>query len=421
MKTKQQKLPYSTQTTFQFAGISRAVPNSNHLYLAMFLVDRKKDRVGPSGNPNSACHTTNERKSPRLSGKSLQDGMDLGVEPRANSRLALFIPINSLAPITLGFDFRRYLKDHLFSRRSLISRNTCSAGFPRPGFRRASSARRSSSAICSGVRSSSLQASSSRTVSAISRWSSWGSLWICSRTSALLMTIVYQIRRLQQAGIRELPFVLWRNSSGSTQTPLQFIGISCAMENGYYTDHIIFDCKQDAVFAKPLKTNFSSTPHLWKMFRIGLCAFQRAFNFREKFFPQPWLLRFIPCDCIKQFCLSGRLKPKSHFHPKRFFASARTCSNGIPASGFSLKAATRRSRTAACSGVRPSSTHPSSLPNSSHIFSNSSRFSSAGKERICSMTSVALIDLNYQSRLRQQAVIRELPLRHPALPFTLVT
>src|SRR5581483_1371250 len=143
----------SFQPVAQVGGISCAVPDSQHLDLVMFQVDREVNRVRPRRwhfglvRP-LAC----EWESLRLLRQRVENLVNGVVQLAAQTRLALIIPRHSLLPVPLGSGFDNDHKSHFLPwRRSLISAKTCLAGFPRPGFFSASSARRSSSAICSGV------------------------------------------------------------------------------------------------------------------------------------------------------------------------------------------------------------------------------------------------------------------------------
>jgi hypothetical protein len=77
----------------------------------------------------------------------------------------------------------------------------------------------------------------------------------------------------------------------------------------------------------------------------------------------------------------------------------RTCSHGIPLSGLRLNRSARRSASAICSGGNPSS----KSPNSSNIWTATSRRSFSGKRRICSKISAALTSPIYRDGLNLQA------------------
>ncbi len=89
---------------------------------------------------------------------------------------------------------------HFQPKRLRASARTCSHGMPAFGFFRSSSARRSSSAFCSGV-SSSLKSPNSRSmVSTSSRRSASGIRRSSSRISVLLMAAIYSFDWPAQAG-----------------------------------------------------------------------------------------------------------------------------------------------------------------------------------------------------------------------------
>jgi len=85
------------------------------------------------------------------------------------------------------------------AKRLSNSAKTCSAGMPPFGFFRSSSARRSSSAFCSGVSSSSESPNSKSMVSTSSRLSASGIRRSSSRISVLLMAAIYSFALSAQA------------------------------------------------------------------------------------------------------------------------------------------------------------------------------------------------------------------------------
>jgi len=97
-------------------------------------------------------------------------------------------PTPVLDKISFGlFLNERSKNDHLARNRFSMSATTSSKARPRSGCCRISSARRSSSAICSGVNSSSNSPNSWRIFSTTSCCSSGGNCRICSEISAALM------------------------------------------------------------------------------------------------------------------------------------------------------------------------------------------------------------------------------------------
>jgi hypothetical protein len=139
----------SFQPPARFCRIPCAVPDGNHLDFSVHFVDHEVNRVRPTMNSRLAGFASGCRKS-----KWLKRRFRVVDDPKAH-----------------------------FLYFASVSSRSCSQGMPRPGFSSASSARRSSSAISSGVSSSNLSRSCSKT----SRCSSNGSLSICSKTCAALI------------------------------------------------------------------------------------------------------------------------------------------------------------------------------------------------------------------------------------------
>jgi hypothetical protein len=189
----------SFQPPAQFRRIPRAMPDGADNHLGRFLFDdeingirprlRKFGFAGqPAGETKSFGVVANcFEKSPQLLGESL-----------ANSRLALVIKVNGLGKFPLGILFNDDPKTHRLARnRFSMSATTSSSGRQRSGCASARSARRSSSAICSGVSSSS---NFSRSCSKTSRCSSNGSRFTCSMTCVALMAVIYSVDSFVQAG-----------------------------------------------------------------------------------------------------------------------------------------------------------------------------------------------------------------------------
>ncbi len=192
----------SLQPSPQFRRIARAVPDGQHFDLVLSGIDGEVNRVRPRrrdfGLPSSGSCA---RKSVGLAGQGVENIAKGHVQPATDSRLVLVIPHDRLMPLPFGIRLDDDCESHFLARRRCsISAKTCSTGLPRPGFLRASSARRSSSAICSGVSSSS---NLSRSCSKTSRCSSNGSRSICSKTWAALMAGIYPGGRAEQAGISD--------------------------------------------------------------------------------------------------------------------------------------------------------------------------------------------------------------------------
>lgn len=178
----------SLQSPAQFRWIPRAVPDGQHFDFALLAIDCEIYRVRPRrrhfGFVSQACSA---RKSFWLHRKRVKNCADCDVEPLTHSRFTVVIPNHGFVPVPFSVGLNYDRERHFVARiRSSISANTWSTGFPRPGFLSASSARRSSSMICSGVRSSS--SNSSRSRSKTSHCSSTGSLWTCSRIFSVVLT-----------------------------------------------------------------------------------------------------------------------------------------------------------------------------------------------------------------------------------------
>src|SRR5664279_1824277 len=168
----------SFQPPAQLRRIPRPMPDSKNFDFTMFDVDGEVNRVRPRfghfGFPRQCCR---QPKSFRVLSQSLQKRLKFIIKSQTNASFAFFIPVHSLIPFQFGFGLRNDFERHFLARRRfLISAETSSMGVPRPGCFNASSARRSSSAICSGVSSSSKSWTTSRIFSNASCCSANGSL-----------------------------------------------------------------------------------------------------------------------------------------------------------------------------------------------------------------------------------------------------
>ena len=212
------------QPPAQFRRIPRAVPDGQHFDFLVRCTDGKIDRVGPRRRHfGSVRQPSGKLKSIWVLRESFQKRPQRIIESQANTGLPTLIPVNCLVPLPLGLRLGNDPECHFLARsRFLISAETSSIGVPRPGCVSASSARRSSSAICSGVSSSSnLPRSDSKT----SRCSSNGSLSICSNTWAALMATIYSFEPRAQTAFsphlvaphapRPLPARIFQRQSGS--------------------------------------------------------------------------------------------------------------------------------------------------------------------------------------------------------------
>ena len=193
------------QPPAQFGGVPATMPNGQHNNLTRFRVDGEVNRIRPRlGNLGLVSQTGGQRKPIGPSGQGLQKFPERVIKPEANPGRVFLMPVNRFIPVPLRFGLGDDLKRHfLAAKRFLISAETSSIRAPRPGFFKASSARRSSSAACSGVRSGSTHPSSapnsSQTCSTKARFSSAGNVRICSMSSILLMPLTYPVNAPAQA------------------------------------------------------------------------------------------------------------------------------------------------------------------------------------------------------------------------------
>ena len=125
---------------------------------------------------------------------ALNCSVNLGFKPVSQSRLLFVVPGDCIFKFEPCLLIKNYLaRDERPLMRSFSSARTWSQGIPLCGLRASSSPRRSNSAICSGVNSSSTSPNSSQTFSATSYCSSTGNRRICSKISDALMAIIYPV------------------------------------------------------------------------------------------------------------------------------------------------------------------------------------------------------------------------------------
>src|ERR1051325_7920705 len=137
----------------------------------------------------------------RVSFDAFKQRLEFYIEFMAQPWLAFLIPFKSLKVIQIGGRCEPHPL-HFQPKRLRASARTCSHGTPACGFLRNSSARRSSSAICSGESSSSKSSpTTSRICSKASRCSSTGSFRNCSTTSIALMSPIYTTGSRRQAAV----------------------------------------------------------------------------------------------------------------------------------------------------------------------------------------------------------------------------
>ena len=192
----------------------------------------------------------------------------------------------------------------------------------------------------------------------------------------------------------------------SFQPPPQLRRLSRAIENRNDADVVGLGVKVDAVAMKsPQQSCLARIPAgQAKAFR----GFQNFLNdqvdFSLEFITQPRLLFIIPKNRLIKFETGGRREEDVATHAaRRAFnrcrASARTCSQGMPAWGFFRNSWARRSNSSFCSGESSSSKSWTT----SRIFSKASCCSATGSLQNCLTTSVALMAAIYPRQIRRQA------------------
>src|ERR1039457_3755395 len=153
----------SFQTSPQLRRISRAVPDGGDNDFGGFAFDNEVNRIRPRfGQFGFLCQPTGKGESFRVLANGFEKRLQLFGESLADSRLALILEIDSLGEFPFRLLFNDDPKRHCLARnRFSMSATTSSSGRQRSGCANARSARRSSSAICSGDKSGSYVSSSS--------------------------------------------------------------------------------------------------------------------------------------------------------------------------------------------------------------------------------------------------------------------
>jgi len=204
------------------------------------------------------------------------------------------------------------------------------------------------------------------------------------------------------------------SASRSSKPSAKCGGVPRAMKNGNNGKNVILGGEVYAVCFESFQAYFPCpATNLAKNIRLGTSTFQHLIDLPGKFFAQTRTFILIPGNGLREFSPGGGLKNERavHHQPKRRRISALTCSNGTPARGFFSKSASRRSNSAACSGVNSSS----KSPNSSQTFSATSYCSAGGSRRICSNISDALMTLIYPVGASVQAEFSDRAWKCPAL------
>src|ERR1019366_3424763 len=181
---------FSRQASAQFRWIPCAVKNSQDSKRPVF--DSKVDGVFlEAAQANLLCAATNSLKKFRIGQSTLERQFYLRLEFLAESGPLRFIPSHRLLKFRKCRRLENYRKTHCHPKRLLSLASTCSQGIPSWGFFSKSARRRSSSADCSGVSSSSKAPNFSQTISATACCSARGKCSICSRISVALMALIY--------------------------------------------------------------------------------------------------------------------------------------------------------------------------------------------------------------------------------------
>jgi len=175
----------SFQPPAQFCRIPCAVKDGNYNHHGRIIEQCEVDGIRPVQHFYLLGSRPGKRKSFAVFGGFGKCGVDFTRKSLTHPVGLRIIPSNRLVEFRLGLGFEGDLKTHFLARyRFSISAMTSSSGRQRSGCARASAARRSSSAICSGV---SLGSNSSRRRAKTWYCSSNDSLWICSKTWVALM------------------------------------------------------------------------------------------------------------------------------------------------------------------------------------------------------------------------------------------
>jgi hypothetical protein len=174
----------SLQSLDERIGIPAGMPDGEHTNFIAF--DPEINSVFESGHPRLANESGFFLKKFGVLFDAFKQRQKFGVEFLSQARLPLFIPFQSLKIVKVGGRFEPQPL-HFQPKRLRASSRTCSNGIPSRGFLLNSSARRSSSAFCSGVIVSSKSPNSRSMVSTSSRRSISGIRRSSSRISVALM------------------------------------------------------------------------------------------------------------------------------------------------------------------------------------------------------------------------------------------
>ena len=180
------------QPSPQFRRIPRVVPEGADNYFRACGFDCKKDGIWPRFRKSGfAGQPADHAKSFRVSTNDFEKSVQVAGKSLSYPRFASVVEINRPGKFPLRLFFNDDAKRHCLARnRFSMSATTSSSGRQSSGCASARSARRSSSAICSGVSSPS---NFSRSCSKTARCSSNGSFSNCSMTCVALMAAIYSV------------------------------------------------------------------------------------------------------------------------------------------------------------------------------------------------------------------------------------
>lgn len=196
----------SSQSPAEFCGVLISLPEGYYFHNVSLFQNREINRIWPPDNLGFASRRSGFGKTKWVGNNLPQTGINNHGKTSANASLPCLIPITCLAHFVADFGLNEQAEAHCFTLyREYNSALIVSQDMPRSGCARASAARRSSSAICSGERSSSCSINSRSICSTTSRRSSGGNLRICSSISVALIPPVYRLLGRNQAVIGELP------------------------------------------------------------------------------------------------------------------------------------------------------------------------------------------------------------------------
>ena len=192
------RAPFLTQSFTKVFGIALIMEYRNDHHFRLVLRNGKINGIRPLRHPNFSSQLTYASIFFRFVCHSPQKAPKSVGKPLAHSGLALVVPRDRFLKFYFRFRRKEEVENHFLSPNFFSSSaKTTSKGIQRSGCSLASFERRSNSAICSGVRSSSPY--SSQILSINSRCSGLGRLRICSKMSDALINSVYQISHRRQA------------------------------------------------------------------------------------------------------------------------------------------------------------------------------------------------------------------------------